>query len=118
LGLLDDMLIRDTVFLISSAKGSANRARIASYIFSNMLHRLVRGRAVQREMKIDFKGLSSIFKTFSSELTSYLEIYLQKVYETEPSFIAHPGDIVFDVGANIGVYSIRQAREGAIVYAF
>jgi len=112
------MLIRHTVFLISSAKGSANRARIASYILSNMFHRLVRGSAIQREMKIDFKDLSLIFKTFSSELTSYLEIYLQRVYETAPSFIARPGDIVFDVGANIGVYSIRQASQGAIVYAF
>ena len=111
-------MIGEAAFLLKTSKGMINRAKIASYSFSNMLRRLTRSSTAQRVMKIDFKELSLVFKTFSSELTSYFEIYLQKVYEREPGFLAQPGDIVFDVGANIGVYSIRQAKQGAIVYAF
>lgn len=112
------MLAREAIFLICSAKGIGNRARIMSYVLANAWKRLLKSRGLPREMKIDFKELSFIFKTFTSELTPYFEIYLKKAYEAEPAFIARPGDIVFDVGANIGMYAIRQARRGGRVYAF
>jgi FkbM family methyltransferase len=47
----------------------------------------------------------------------------QSLLEKEPGTIAwldrlQPGDVFYDVGANIGVYSLYAAKRGAKVYAF
>lgn len=45
------------------------------------------------------------------------EIWDDKLYFQEGVSIV-PGDIVFDVGANIGVFTLCAAKQGAHVYAF
>ena len=112
-------MIKEVGFLIKSAKVYADRVRVLSYIATNFLLRhSAKSQLWQKELEIDFNDISLVFKTFSSELSSYFEIYLQRVYERDVSFAARPQDVVFDVGANIGVYSIRQAQREASVYAF
>jgi FkbM family methyltransferase len=45
------------------------------------------------------------------------EICTDKLYFQEGVSIS-PGDIVFDVGANIGVFTLCAAKQGAHIYAF
>src|SRR5260370_42130319 len=44
-------------------------------------------------------------------------IWIRKLYFQEEVSIS-PGDIVFDVGANIGVFTLCAAKQGAHIYAF
>jgi hypothetical protein len=46
------------------------------------------------------------------------EDLLRKVYERLADFVTQAGWVVFDVGANAGVYAVQQAAAGAHVYAF
>ena len=45
------------------------------------------------------------------------EIFVDKLYLQEGVSIL-PGDIVLDVGANIGVFTLFAAKQGAQVYAY
>jgi len=45
------------------------------------------------------------------------EILITKAYEDEEAKVG-PGDIVFDCGANIGIFSIYAAKKAKMVYAF
>src|SRR6266478_3750729 len=45
------------------------------------------------------------------------EIWDDKLYFQEGVSIL-PGDIVFDVGANIGVFTLCAAKQGAHIYAY
>jgi FkbM family methyltransferase len=52
------------------------------------------------------------------EVFTFREVYIERVYEQEADFIPAAGWTVFDLGANIGVFTIQQALRGAHVYAF
>jgi len=54
------------------------------------------------------------------ELASVLEVLLERCYEPSAGWVTGPGDVVFDIGSNIGVFSVMQgARVGhGRVYAF
>jgi FkbM family methyltransferase len=72
-------------------------------------------------MLVHFKDLSLNFRGFSSELTPFQEVYLDRVYDFIPAGVAALGQTVFDVGANIGEYAVRQALrvgKGGCVFAF
>jgi predicted RNA methylase len=45
------------------------------------------------------------------------EIFVNKLYLQEGVCIL-PGDIVFDVGANIGAFALCAAKQGAQVFAY
>jgi FkbM family methyltransferase len=53
-----------------------------------------------------------------AELGAYLEVNVERAYEQVPGFAAGAGDVVLDVGANVGLFTLRQALRGASVYAF
>src|SRR5207248_9506229 len=52
------------------------------------------------------------------EFAVFEEIYVDHDYDRLADFIPQRGWIVFDVGANVGVFAVQQARRGAFVYAF
>lgn len=52
------------------------------------------------------------------ELLGFVETYGDGVYDKSADFIARAGWTVFDVGANVGMFAVQQARRGAHVYAF
>lgn len=54
----------------------------------------------------------------AGEMFSFEEIYHERMYDRVAGFISQRGWTVFDIGANIGVFAIQQARRGAYVYAF
>jgi len=68
--------------------------------------------------KIAHPALGEIYCLNEPETRMVLdEIFVDKLYFREGIFIL-PGDIVFDVGANIGVFTLCAAQHGAEVYAY
>jgi FkbM family methyltransferase len=108
--------------MVSAARSFRDKLSLSAYLLANMWHQLSgTHHSSQKEMLVHFKELSLIFRKFSSELTPFQEVYLDRVYDFIPAGIPAMGQTVFDVGANIGEYTIRQAlrvgKEG-LVFAF
>jgi FkbM family methyltransferase len=53
-----------------------------------------------------------------SESTVLTEVHLDHLYEKVPDFVSRAGWTVVDAGANVGIFSVQQARRGTRVYAF
>jgi FkbM family methyltransferase len=89
----------------------ADRPKVASYFMLNAVSKVssLQPRAARRAIRFR-DGLVLSFDTFSSQLGPYLEIYVSKIYERYPGFVGSPGQTIVDVGANIGLYALRQAR--------
>jgi FkbM family methyltransferase len=51
-------------------------------------------------------------------MEGFLQASLLRTYEPDLSFVARPGDVVVDGGANVGFYAMLQASRGARVVAF
>lgn len=54
----------------------------------------------------------------TSEIYVVEEVFRHKMYDRRDDFLPEPGWVVFDIGANIGIVSVLQARRNAVVYAF
>ena len=68
--------------------------------------------------KIAHPAIGEIYCLNEAEARGTLhEICTDKLYFREGVSIS-PGDIVFDVGANIGVFTLCAAKQGAHIYAF
>jgi phthiocerol/phenolphthiocerol synthesis type-I polyketide synthase E len=78
----------------------------------------VERREKERSRKIAHPAIGEIYCLNESEARGTLhEIWDDKLYFQEGVSIL-PGDIVFDVGANIGVFTLCAAKQGAHVYAY
>jgi FkbM family methyltransferase len=79
--------------------------------------------SVERREKVPFRkithrAIGEIYCLNEPEARGTLhEIWDDKLYSREGVSIL-PGDIVFDVGANIGVFTLYAAKQGAHVYAY
>jgi FkbM family methyltransferase len=70
------------------------------------------------ETTILVRGAKYVVGVRTSEIFIFHEIYESLQYERHADFIPQSGWTVFDVGANIGVFTVLQARQGARVYSF
>ena len=78
----------------------------------------VEGKAKQTIRKITHPTIGEIYCLNEPEARATLdEIFVDKLYLQEGISIS-PGDTVFDIGANIGVFTLCAAQQGARVYAF
>jgi FkbM family methyltransferase len=78
----------------------------------------VEAKAKQAIRKITHPAIGEIYCLNEPEARATLyEIFVDKLYLQEGISIL-PGDIVLDVGANIGVFTLCAAQQGARVYAF
>jgi FkbM family methyltransferase len=83
----------------------------------NRLHSL-EGKEKQAIRKIAHPAIGEIYCINEGEARATLhEIFVDKLYFQEGVSIL-PGDIVLDVGANIGVFTFFAAKQGAQVYAY
>jgi FkbM family methyltransferase len=105
------MLVR----ISADARGIGERLGLVRYCLRTALARLGwPGDAAT----VTLRGVRYHVRAGGSELGAYLEINLDRAYERARGFAAGEGDVVVDVGANVGVYTLRQALRGARVYAF
>jgi len=74
--------------------------------------------AYERDTRVFFQGIRYSIGLRSGEFDTVEELYAQHMYDRDPDFIPQPGWTVFDVGANVGMFSVLQALRGASVYAF
>lgn len=104
-------LIRSFIILLKETRDFRNKMVLLKYGVWNFLHRLFKCSSDQsNDIFIEFKEARIWFGPFAGELSSYIEIYVRKDYEQVSDFIPGANDIIFDIGANIGLYTIRQAK--------
>jgi len=102
-------LIHSFITLLREAKGFKNKSIFLEYAIQNFLTRFFRHFYFQKDIFIEFKEAKVWFGALSGELSSYIEIFVKNEYELDEDFIPDEEDTIFDIGANIGLYTIRQA---------
>jgi FkbM family methyltransferase len=70
------------------------------------------------ETTISVRGAKYVVGVRTSEIFVFHEIYESLQYKRHADFVPQSGWTVFDVGANIGVFTVLQATRGAMVYSF
>lgn len=70
-----------------------------------------------RPIPIYIDGIVHYTDMAANEIVPIMEIYAGDMYRRVPGFAAEPGQIVVDIGANIGAFTLWQAHRGAQVYA-
>jgi FkbM family methyltransferase len=99
-----------TFVLLKRARNLKNKIIIFNYIAQNILQRFLKGVKIPKEIFVEMKDLKFWFATGQSELSPYAEICYNHIYEIDNRFIPKSGDVVFDIGGHIGIFTIRQAK--------
>jgi FkbM family methyltransferase len=97
-----------------AARTPAERWSVVAVVGGNLRARVVGGHG---EVRLRAAGLTCYASAGRGELNAFREVFVQRVYERLPEFAPRAGDVVLDVGANIGLFALRHARAGARVYA-
>lgn len=97
--------------LIRHADDARSRLSLARYLASNAIGRAL-GRVEVRRSELDFRfgGMHWRMQTGSSQLGGLHDIWTAHEYDAFEGFVATPGSVVVDVGANVGAYSLWQLR--------
>lgn len=107
-----------------TAHGRGARARLAISLVqlfgSDLLLAVVQRlrRLATRPVPIYVNGLVHYVDLHANEIVPLFEIYEGGMYGRVPGFAGGPGQIVVDIGANIGAFTLWQAQRGATVYAY
>lgn len=76
------------------------------------------GSQLTEDTPLVIQGITYYVGLRSNESALFRELTERSAYDAVPGFVAQRDWIVFDVGANIGIFAVAQARRGARVYAF
>ncbi len=101
------------VACLREASDSRSRRVLASYACKNLLRRCGVRLRLQEEVNARLGGIEVTFRPLQGELYLFKEIFIDKRYEKHPAFRLRPGWCVFDVGANIGLFSLKAVFGGA-----
>ncbi len=107
-------LIGNAWLLLLECKGASNKARFVCYLFLNALNKLGIFKPRKRNFRLVFEEITFWVGLSSAELGSYIEIFIDNAYDQAPGFVAGEGSVVFDIGSNIGLYTIKQAGKAGI----
>jgi FkbM family methyltransferase len=86
-----------------------SRCALASYTLRNLLRRFGVPLRLDKEVTARLRGISVSFLPLQGELHLFKEIFVDQAYEKHPAFRLCPGWCVFDVGANIGLFTLKAA---------
>lgn len=113
-------LIRRAFLFFIHANGLSEKRKLLYYYRVTFLRWLGFHPKVESEWILQLKDIRIHFNPMFAELIPYKEIFVNHIYERDPAFIPSGPQIIFDVGANIGLYTIQAGRrlEGGMIYAF
>jgi FkbM family methyltransferase len=111
-------LVWETRFFARLGQTWPERMSIAKLVAKLYAARLMPFKTHRWEATIRFRGAKYVVGVRTSEIFVFHEIYESLQYEGHADFIPQSGWTVFDVGANIGVFTVLQATQGARVYSF
>ncbi len=97
------------IILFSSSKGLKGKYGFILYLLNNILKRLKLIDLKDEEFKMTFKDVTFWIGALSGELGAYIQIYAKSIDEKVEDFIPRRGDVILDVGSNIGLYSIKNS---------
>lgn len=78
----------------------------------------ISGARVGGDASVRLYGARHVVDVSGTEIYVLNEIYREHLYDKIADFVPSPGSTVVDVGANVGMFAVHQARRGARVYAF
>lgn len=114
--------IKDGLLYLKNADGFRNKIYLGLYFLKNFLTQFIQDKKLNfsNPKIVKMKGIKLKFKPFSAELSPFKEIFIEEVYERIPLFVLENKKIIFDIGANIGLYSLKAAKNNkkCVVYAF
>jgi FkbM family methyltransferase len=111
-------LVWETRFLAKLGQTWPERMSIAKLAAKLYAARLMPFDTHRWEATIRVRGARYVVGLRTSEIFVFHEIYDSRQYDRHVDFIPQSGWTVFDVGANIGVFTVLQATQGARVYSF
>jgi FkbM family methyltransferase len=111
-------LVWETQFLARLGQTWRERISIAKLVAILYAARLMPFDTYRWEATILARGARYVVGVRTSEIFVFHEIYGALQYDRHPEFIPQSGWTVFDVGANIGVFTVLQAMHGARVFSF
>ena len=111
-------LVWETRFYARLGQTWPERMSIAKLVAILYTARLMPFNTYRWETTILFRGATYVVGVRTSEIFIFHEIYESLQYDRHTDFIPQSGWTVFDVGANIGVFTLLQATLGATVYSF
>lgn len=112
--------MRTATLYFLHADGLGEKRKLVYYYWVGLLRSLGFDPKVEPEWTIRLNHFKIHFNPTLSELTPYKAIFVNQVYQRDPAFVPSESQIIFDVGANIGLYTIHAGRqlEGGMIYAF
>lgn len=103
--------IESILILLFASKGLKNKIRFIFYLLLNLVNKLKIVDVKIKDFKMVFKDVTFWIGLSSAELSSYIEIFAKTIYEQQAGFKAKDGEVIFDIGSNIGLFVIRQASK-------
>lgn len=101
-----------TIWYLSRAKNIKALLMVLKFIFKRYLRMVGFKTDMNGELLVFIDGLKIYFAPLWAELDSYNGIFLKKTYEPSPVFAPENCQVIFDCGANIGIYTLRAALCG------
>lgn len=111
-------LVWETQFLAGFGQTWQERMSIAKLAAILYAARLMPFDTYRWEATIVSRGAKYVVGVRTSEIFVFHEIYGGLQYDRHPDFVPQSDWTVFDVGANIGVFTVLLAKQGARVFSF
>jgi FkbM family methyltransferase len=103
-------MISSALAYLRLAPDVRSRATVVAYLLNRVAARFRDAGDSDIDWSVRLGDERVTFRPGNGELALYREIFLTRVYEAHPAFVPRPGWCVMDIGANIGLFSIRAAR--------
>jgi len=112
--------LRNAILYFWHADGIRNKGKLIAYAVIHLLRKVGVWFTTVSDWEIRLKGVEIHFAPNLAELITYREIFVSRVYQRLPDFRPTGNAVVFDVGANIGFYTLQIARSltKGTIYAF
>lgn len=110
---------RKVLWYFSKAPNFSSKLAVVKFFLKRIFRDMGFRIKIDDELVVKIEPLTIHFVPFWGELIHYEEIFIDKVYEQHPLFVPKNCQIIFDCGANIGLYTLRAARNNDTkIFAF